>query len=363
MSLRGLVPLTLQPTAQPAPVSAPSKITPKYATSGIKAVPSTVVERILNPLPAQQSIHHLYRVNDGYLDLSGLLNLSDSDLKIILDKTSGTHITSINLSNCKNITDASLAHLVTLTLLSSLNLRGCYKITDAGLAHLSKLTLLSSLNLRGCYKITDAGLAHLSKLTLLSSLNLRGCYKITDAGLAYLETLRSLNLDNSGITLDAAKAFTGIKTIPSTVFERILTPLPAQQSVHHVYCVNDGCLDLSGLPNLSDSDLKIILDKTSGTHITSINLSNCKNITDAGLAHLVTLTLLSSLNLSKCKNITDAGLAHLVPLTLLSSLDLSFCENITDAGFDPLSKLTSLRSLNLSGCMITLAAALKAFKA
>ncbi len=422
MSLSGLVPLTLQATAQPAAVLAPSQATPKHATTGIQAIPSAVFGRILSFLPAQEKIrvHHVCQawrnlslVNDGCLDLSRLTNLSDRDLKTILDKASGTRITSINLSKCKKITDAGLAHLVTLTRLSSLNLRGCYNITDAGLAHLSKLTLLSSLNLWGCLShITDAGLAHLSKLTLLSSLNLKWCFNITDAGLAHLSSLTSLTSLNLGGTFlnitDAGLAHLSKLTLLSSLnlshCKNItdgglahLSKLTSLTSLNPSYCsaITDAglahlssltsltSLDLNGCSNITDDGLAHLSELTS---LTSLDLSACKNITDGGLAHLSKLTSLrlldlsfsnitgaglvylsfltslTSLDLSACKNITDGGLAHLSKLTLLSSLNLRYCKYITDAGLAHLSKLTSLTSLNLDYSEIS-SDAVKAFKA
>ncbi len=212
-----------------------------------------------------KNLGHLPIDKNGHLDLSGPTNLSDSDLEKILDDASArgyriksinlswcrrltnaaladlsnrnlTSLTSLNLEGCRNITNASLAHLSKLTSLTSLSLRGCDKITDAGLDDLLQLKSLTSFDLSGCYRITDTGLYSLSKFTLLSSLNLRWCSKITDVGLNYLSTLsdlsslnlgwceeitdacvddlsklkllRSLQLDNSGVTLDTAKAFT-----------------------------------------------------------------------------------------------------------------------------------------------------------
>ncbi len=321
MALSGLVPLTLQATVQ-LPVLTPSQATPKSAMTGVEAISSAVFECIFTSFPAQQITPvdqvcqdwcKLSLVNHGCLDLSGLPNLSDRDLKTILDKASGTCITFINLSNCKKITDAGLAHLETLTLLSSLNLTECTNITDAGLAHLSKLTRLSSLNLSWCYNITDAGLAHLSKLTLLSSLNLSQCYDITDAGLAHLSKLT------------------------------LLSSLILNWCCYHI--TDAGLAHLSKLTLLS-----------------SLELGWCKNITDAGLAHLSKLTLLSSLNLSWCFKITDAGLAHLSKLTLLSSLDLRECVKITDAGLAHLVALTSLISLQLDDSWGVTFDAAKAFK-
>ncbi len=347
MSL-SLTPLTLHATPQPAPapVLAPSQTTSKHAMTDIRTIPSAVFGRILSFFPAREitcTFHHVCKdwrnlslVNDGCLDLSGLRNLSDSDLKTILDKASGARITSINLSNCTNITDVGLAHLSKLTSLSSLNLRGC-KITDTGLAYVAKLTSLSSLNLDWCTKITDAGLAHLSKLTLLSSLNLSMCYTITDAGLAHLSKLTllsSLNLCYCENITDAGLAHLSKLTLLSSLY-------------------------LSGCKNISDAGLAHL---STLTLLSSLGLYNCTRITDTGLDHLSKLTLLSSLYLYRCYKITDAGLAHLSKLTLLSSLYLNSCYQITDAGLAHLATLTFLTLLHLDDSGVSLDAA-KAFKA
>ncbi len=354
--LTSLTPLTLSSTAQQEPVHDLSQATPQRAKTHIKSISKDVFGNILSFLPALEQItcvprvckdwSNLPLVNNGRLDLSELTNLRD--LKTILDQASGIRITSINLTNCKNITDADLAHLSSLTSLTSLNLSGCKNITDAGLAHLlsltslisldlsdcnitdanlallSKLTLLSSLDLSGCQNITDAGLAHLSSLTLLSSLDLSVCHNITDAGLARL----------SSLTLLSSLDLSGCRNIIGTGLAHLskLTSLTS--------------LDLGVCRNITDAGLAHLSKFTS---LSSLNLRWCRSITDAGLAHLSSLTSLSSLSLSGCKNITDVGLVHLSSLTSLTSLDLSECKKITDAGLAHSSSLTSLTSLNLTG--------------
>ncbi len=335
------------PKAQPA---SPAHLTaviesqpaPKQATTNIiKAIPNDVFGRILSFLPAKQittCLHHVCKdwrnlslVNDGCLDLSGVRDFTDSALKTILDKASGTRITSIHLPKCLTLTDAGFAHLSKLTSLSSLNLYFT-DITDAGLAYLSN-TSLSSLNLSWCNNITNRGLAHLSKLTSLRSLDLYNT-RITDAGLAHLSntSLSSLNLERCNIK-DAGLAH--LETLTSL-----------------------SSLNLKFI-NITDAGLAYLSKLTS---LSSLNLCGCSYIRGAGLAHLSKLTRLSSLDLSCCRNITDAGLAHLATLTSLSSLDLSCCRNITDAGLAHLSKLTLLSSLQLDHSGITLDTA-KAFQA
>ena len=85
---------------------------------------------------------------------------------------------------------SDLAHLRGLTGLQSLNLSFCKQVTDAGLDHLRGLTTVpQSLELSFCKQVTDAGLAHLHGLTALQSLELSGCERVTDAGLAHLRGL------------------------------------------------------------------------------------------------------------------------------------------------------------------------------
>ena len=68
--------------------------------------------------------------------------------------------------------------------------------------------------------------------------------------------------------------------------------------------------------------------------LTSIKLSGCGRITNAGLASLVGgCAGLASVDLSGCDKITDAGLASLGGgCAGLTWINLSFCGIITDAG-------------------------------
>jgi Leucine-rich repeat (LRR) protein len=77
----------------------------------------------------------------------------------------------------------------------------------------------------------------------------------------------------------------------------------------------------------------------------------CPLISDAGLAHVASLSQLQLLNLSLCE-ITDAGLAHVSSLTQLQSLNLSDCSLMTVAGLAHVSTLSQLQSLNLSRCRL-----------
>ena len=185
-----------------------------FAGSVFKKVPDALTSMIQNYIPTKETARNVHLVartwqhlwgNDGHLDLSNS-KITDDDLaRIVKEYKNGRKLTSLNLSNCTNITDAGLAHLAELPL-TQLNLSGCENITDAGLAHLTGLPL-TQLNLSECENITDAGLAHLAKLPL-TQLDLSYCENITDAGLAHLAKLplTQLNLSRCRKITDAGLA-------------------------------------------------------------------------------------------------------------------------------------------------------------
>ena len=174
-------------------------------------------------------LKHLKNVK--HLDLSGCRNITDAGLKHLSENL--TNLQSLNLSHCHHITDEGLKDLAKyLTNLTHLDLSWCIKITDEGLeilTNLIKLQILNltwcdkitdeaiknlpqnlkSLNLSDCRKITDEGLKKLEKLTKLQNLDLSGCYEITDAGLKHLSEkltkLQSLDLWAGGNITYSAK--------------------------------------------------------------------------------------------------------------------------------------------------------------
>ena len=83
---------------------------------------------------------------------------------------------------------------------------------------------------------------------------------------------------------------------------------------------------------LDDEDLAhLVMRLAAFPHLTTLRLKSPK-ITDAGLAHLTSLSELRSLTLENAA-ITDAGLAHLKALTHLEELNLKGTK-VTDAGIE-----------------------------
>jgi F-box/leucine-rich repeat protein 14 len=81
-----------------------------------------------------------------------------------------------------------------------------------------------------------------------------------------------------------------------------------------------------------------------------LDLGECPQVTDGGLAHLASLLQLRALNLCKCSQITNVGLAHLADLPL-ERLILTGCELVTHPALVHLRKMP-LTELDLQGCLV-----------
>jgi len=123
------------------------------------------------------------------------------------------------------------------------------------------------------------------------------------------------------------------------------------------YLTPTGLALLARLPKLEDLDLNstslanaadlAFLDGMR--NLKSLDLSNCANLTHAGLAHVAnTLWWLKGLSLAHCSCVTDAGLAQLATLQGLTKLNLHGCSSMTNAGLVPLKSLPLLKELFLS---------------
>jgi hypothetical protein len=101
----------------------------------------------------------------------------------------------------------------------------------------------------------------------------------------------------------------------------------------------------------NDRDLQTLVEEIEGVAvITSLDLSENRNITDAGIARLKNLPQLRALNLSSC-DITRAALDHLAELPLLTSLNLSYCNRLDDSAIKGLNALSRLSYLDIKACM------------
>lgn len=247
-----------------------------------------------------------------------------------------SNLLNLDLSKVDLINDDVLAILKDLRTLKSLNLANCRNITDVGLRKLIPSTLARSLrclNLAQCSQITDLGIEHLGR-GALDQLNLQHCSQIRGWGLkAFIHrvpnALECLNLN----------------------FHQHLSP-KSSKGAHR--CPPHRFLDILSLKKLSlsssDADGKVIKCMAAKlTNLTHLDISSCQDITSKELIPITSLTNLSSLNLADCR-VYDDLVWHLTKLKNLQELDLSGCEIITTKSAHVLSKLPKLAELSLNGC-------------
>jgi hypothetical protein len=114
-------------------------------------------------------------------------NLNDETLRQLIGEITGIReIVSLNLAECRNVTNEGIQFLNAIPHLTELNLSSC-SLTDSGLAELKPLSHLRWLNLSYCNRITNLGLRNLRNLRRLEFLDLQGCVKINKGGLTKLE--------------------------------------------------------------------------------------------------------------------------------------------------------------------------------
>lgn len=312
----------------------------------------------------------------------------DGDLKQLRPALQDSPVpVGLNLNQCRDVTDAGVAHLEGLTTLRSLGL-GDTKVTDAGLAHVKGMTGLESLYLSGD-QITDAGLAQLAKLTNLRKLSVYS-KNVTDAGYKHLAGLTNLeeirvgsNQEVGDAALEHMKEMTKLKKLDvgkdkltdaglahvrnftelrelrvegpkvTAAGFKNLAPLTKLKKLTLMSCpgINgEAMAALSGMTDLEELELIYCgaIKPEAAAHLkglTGLKKLRFESVTDEALAGIAGLPKLEDLQLFYT-SVGDAGLKHLAGLKTLKTLNL-MNTRVTDAGLEHLAGLTAIKSLNL----------------
>jgi Leucine-rich repeat (LRR) protein len=255
----------------------------------------------------------------------------------------------INVTEKKQVDDASLKHLAGLEGLRSLIL-DCTQVTDAGLKELANLKSLTWLTLAGT-KVSDAGLKHLAGLHTLEKLDLTST-QVTEKGLkglAVLKNLKKLTLTQTNVT--AAGVAELNKALPGCQITSDLTPAADGNDRKAVEWV----LSLGGTMTIDDGKervVKAVTDLPAGPWtMRHVILTNNQQVDDAGLKVLAGLKRLNALDLHATQ-LTDTGVKELAGLKSLTWLSL-YGTNVTDTGVKELAGLKNLRMLNLHSTKVT----------
>jgi hypothetical protein len=200
------------------------------------------------------------------------------------------------------LTDTLLDRLSRVDHLTALDLSGSKALTDAGLRSLARLPRLRDLNLSGC-PLTDRGLEILRHLPALERVSLAWT-PITDAGAEHLSAcahLRSVDLSGTECGDGAIRALAGKRALADLRSGNRLT--------------DDGLALLRELPRFSawhggEPSMALLSPEARPNHLVLRG-----PFTDRGLAHLATLEGLYALNIDSSQlAVTGAGLAPLVSL-------------------------------------------------
>lgn len=282
-----------------------------------------------------------------------------------LEVLKSANLEEVDLTQCINVTNKSVATLVTKNpSISKLVLTSCYKLTNEviptitealadTLEHLDLSSIhtiedtdlvtlaencknLKGLLLHGCNRITSAGLIPFSKAcTKLQILDVSFCYKLQESSsrdfLTELPTsLKTLVL--SGLQLEGGDIVAAVSRLPKLE-----------------------TLRLCGMNSLTEDDADEIF-KAVGAQLTCLDMTGCHQIlTDQILKAIVkNCTLLEELSLAFCMKITGEPLRALFKnrkrAGYLTTISLSGCKEFSyDVLVDMSSSCCNMRHLFMSG--------------
>eukprot|EP00002_Diphylleia_rotans_P031253 TRINITY_DN6486_c0_g1_i1.p1 TRINITY_DN6486_c0_g1~~TRINITY_DN6486_c0_g1_i1.p1 ORF type:complete len:1001 (-),score=165.56 TRINITY_DN6486_c0_g1_i1:175-3177(-) len=286
-----------------------------------------------------------------------------SDLGISHIATRFQHLQSVNLDNCRRLTDWGLTLLADgCPDLRVLGLRGCEQLTDIGITHLAiRCSNLQTLNLDGCRNLTDGAIiAIASHCMAIQNLLLGWCVQVTDHSLLALAG-HSRMLQTLGLR--------GCRRLSDQGIYAVARKCKSLQS-----------LDLNECSALNDTAVRALCKH--GDSLQSIELGWCPNLTEKGLRsalnyiavrikeHLRTIKSvpgaassivsvfgehliigLRALSLAWNPNVTD-GVLSLIPKACpdLQALCLAGCHNISDPGVSNIARCHRLQYVDLANC-------------
>jgi len=235
--------------------------------------------------------------------------------------------------------------------LRRLKLEGCSRVTRRGVRFLAALSALTSLDLGGCYEVTDKCMWRISRLSALETLRLAGCRQVTDLGLRALGALPALT------SLDLSR-FNQITDEGALVLGRGATSLTSLQLTGCNKLSDAGLSELSGMAGLTSLDLtgcvrvrgtSLRALSSNLTALTHLNLSGWTRLSEAALEELCILRRMKCLHLASCGGVTGQGLSVLGRLPVLSCLYLGG-RLVCDGVLQGIARLKCLTSLHLQNC-------------
>ncbi len=259
--------------------------------------------------------------------------LTASEWHELIDTMKQRGLTSLDANG--QMTDAVLAHVASLDHVTTLDLSGSRQLTDDGLRHLSRMPQLQQLRLNEYPggRLTDRGLEVLRQLSALHTFEMTWQRGITDAGVRHLAACEHLE------RVDVMGTPTGNGLIEALQGKRRLCELKTGRMV-----TDAGLARLAGIPRLHQRH------QPSGSpeaHVNPVRLLVDGPFTDAGFAHVAALEGVMDFDLFwHVTGITSDAFAHLAELPNLFSLgaDGRLSDDLAMAHIAAIPRLRKLRA-------------------
>lgn len=287
------------------------------------------------------------------LDFYPISSLLDQRILKHFCKTTAGCLTSLNLKNCFQITDAELKGVsLTCVNVTTLSLSNCWPVTDRGIKYIARnVKGITSLDISYCSQVHGIGFENhkwsnlrflsisycksigddelelvLSRAPELRVLHARRCKKITDFGIftmaRFCRLLSRLDLGDCEVTEKTLQWIsTGCQNLTSLNltfclkinFGGITDVSLALKNLRHIRF--DHCTQLS------DNSVLVLLAEAGP--ITHLSLRGCKKVTQGSIFKLVAdLKNLVELDMSSCPQISEDSVKALLKMS--PKLDIKF---------------------------------------
>ncbi|XP_023225889.1 putative RNA-binding protein EEED8.10 [Centruroides sculpturatus] len=284
-----------------------------------------------------------------YLDVTENIRLTGQCFHM-----AGSKIQTVILNGCSKLSPVGFSKIATkCSHLSSLHLNNCSQLTDGALELLCQVIYMYWKHLTGCslscekyltgstLSVTASGLHHIGRLSNLEELSLAHNYAVDD------DVVYSICHGCRKI-----RQLTNILVVDALMVLSILVDVTAS-GLHHIGRLSN--LEELSLAHNYAVDDDVVYSICHGCRkIRFLNLSECYHgITDASLSALSNCNYLKTLYISYLDKITNEGISAIARQGQLETLQCRGCPNLGDTGFVTLAVLCpDLKSLDVSGCIL-----------
>ncbi len=315
-------------------------ITAGSSSNGYVAYYAYVVKTSLdttNKFETINGVNYYKDSNTSYI----ALGLADTSLTSITLHANTTAIKYKAFADCKTLTSVNLSNSTSLTSIRSYAFNSCTNLTSVTLP--SSLTTIEIFAFAGCRSLTTITLP--SSLTTIGSSAFSGCYAL---GVVY-------NL--SSLTITAGANTNGYVAYYAYVVKTSLGNSDIE-TIGGVNYYKESSTSYIAL-GLADTRLTSITLHAKTTvirpyafynrdNLTSIDFSNCVNLTSIGSSAFYDCEGLTSITLPS--SLTTIGSSAFYDCSKLTSIDFSNCTNLTTIGSNAFYNCDSLTSIDLSNC-------------